>query len=138
MKLRRAKHVQLVDGTAINEELKNQIEFYKAQVPQKEVVEVEKIVERVVYRDDPALLQKYNAAMKELGAFKMQSMSIPQAETPAEVIRIQKVVEYRNSFKQAIIAAVISALISGGSVYLIKPSPKKVEVQNVLPSKKSK
>lgn len=60
----------------------------------------ERVVEKEVIRDDPKLLEKYNLAMKELGALRANF----KQEAPVEITRIvrERVVDKRQLIKWAI------------------------------------
>jgi hypothetical protein len=60
----------------------------------------ERVVEKEIIRDDPKLLERYNAAMKELGLLKATSM----LGAPVEITRIvrEKVTDQRQLYKWAI------------------------------------
>lgn len=78
----------------------------RAKPPAKEVVYVDKVVERIVMRDDPALLHNFNAMAKENGELKMRLNRIahpalvsepvvaaappPQAEV-VKIVRVEKI-----------------------------------------------
>lgn len=85
------------------------------------VKEVIKFEEKIIYKDDPDLLKRFNEAMAELGRFKMNQRNISLV-SPETIIQNKEVIREveREVFnkKQAIILASISFL-SGSAFILI-------------------
>jgi ribosomal protein L14E/L6E/L27E len=87
----------------------------RAKPPSKEVVYVDKVVDRIVMRDDPALLHNFNAMAKENGELKMRlnriahpalvTTEIEPAPQQAEVVKIVRVETINKKYIAAAVAA---------------------------------
>lgn len=64
----------------------------------------EVVIEKEILKDDPALLDKYNQAMKELGALKQARLSIVQPEP--QVVEVNRIVRVAVLDKKKLIAAI--------------------------------
>jgi len=136
MKLRRASKLRIVHSDP-NVELQSKLDALQNKYNNL-LNTPEKIVDKVVYKDDPKLLEKYNAAMKELGILKGLKKD-PTIETKVvyeqgETRVLTKYVNKRN-YIEYLAAILLGAAITLGGVYINKP---KEQVKNVLPVKKSK
>lgn len=141
MKLKRATKFQLVDGVQVNSALQAELNTLKNAPPKKEVIEIEKIVEKIIYQDDPGLLNKYNAAMRELG--KLKSIT-PQDRIQyvdkivEKIVPAQEVVRTitKQSYAATFIAALIALLMGLGIGYWgrdstdVLPTTKNSELRN--------
>ena len=94
--------------------LKKELEEEKSKPP----VEIVKTSEKIIYKDDPELLERYNSAMKELGKYKVSEREKPNIR-PYEVI-VEKLVdkiEYINvdrfvlDKKKAIVFSAVSFIV---------------------------
>lgn len=142
MKLRRAVKLVTQDGALINAALQSEVNELRNAAPKKEIIEVEKVVEKVIYKDDPSLLEKYNSAMKELGQIKNAPKNIQYVDrviekTVDKIIPQENVVKIvrKNSYTAAIIAALIALIVGIGLGYFgrntdVLPSKKNIELRS--------
>lgn len=97
MKWHRAKKEIFIDGAQVNKqleaqviELKEALERLQNVSPEKEYITNE--VEKIVYKDNDSLLEKYNIAMRELGQLKLLKQNPKIIEVPVERV-VQNTVE---------------------------------------------
>lgn len=85
------------DGSSVREvftvspELTSKIALLEAQLAAERERHLQ-VVEKEVLRDDPALLEKFNQAMRELGKLK-SSISAAPAGAAVQLVEVEKVVE---------------------------------------------
>lgn len=87
----------------------------KPAAPVVEIREVERLVDRVVYRDDPKLLDQLNAAYKHIGELKERIANAPIL-TGAPIVEVERLVFKTKPDKRR--EALIGALSFAVGVFL--------------------
>lgn len=121
------KYVYLPDIESQQEikNLREALEKEKSKAP----VEIIKIVEKVIYKEDPELLERYNAATKELGKYKVaerdQRYNRPAVQAPVAPLEKVEITKHINvdrlvlDKKKATIIGVVSFLVGALSCFIL-------------------